>query len=306
MITTRTTIRSIPAIAGGTISATVAFATLIRDVGFLNIGLDHIQAAALVGLTVLAGHLATQAWQQTKLLAGSALLALAVVGSMLTVYNAMGNRAEVRDVKVASASLSDAERTRIKLDLDKTTKLVAEAEAWALTECKSGRGPKCDGVTFVLRQRQASQAALAAQLKNVGPVVVAEPKAAQVATLASLAGYDGATVKAAVSALEPLAFPLFLELLAIVLFSHGLGHRVSEVSAPQMRALEITETAKLTDPELEQLRKLLASHDALSNNELAHLLGVSKSESSKRVQKAVEAGICSRQRVGREVAITLH
>lgn len=228
---TTTTIRSWPAIVGGSVSAGIAWATIVRDVGFAGITLDHIQAAALVGLTVLAGHLANQAWKETRLLSATALVALAIVGSALTVYGAMGNRAEVRDTKVATASLSEGERSRLQIDLDKTTKLVAEAEAWTATECKSGRGPKCEGTTFILNQRKASQGALQGQLKQVGPVATPEPKAAQVALLAGLAGYDSGKAKQFVSAVEPLAFPLFLELLAILLFNFGLGHRATPVVA---------------------------------------------------------------------------
>lgn len=229
---TTTTIRSYPAIIGGTLAATIAWCTIIRDVGFTNITLDHIQAASLVGLTVLAGHLANQAWKELRLLASIGLAVLAALGSILTIYAAMGNRAEIRDVKVATATLSDTERSRLQIDLDKTTKLVAEAEAWTATECKSGHGPKCEGTTFILKQRKASQIALQGQLKEVGPVATPEPKAAQVALLAGLAGYDAAKAKKMVSAVEPLAFPLFLELLAIVLFGFGLGHRRAPAPVP--------------------------------------------------------------------------
>lgn len=304
---THTTIRSYPAILGGSIAAAIAWATLTRDAGFADITLDHIQAAALVGLTILAGHLAAQAWQQLRLISAAGLVGLAVLGSALTVYNGMGSRAETRDVKMSSASLTEGERLRIGADLTKTTKLVSEAEAWVATECRTGKGPKCDGVNFVLRQRQASQKALADQLRNVGPAQVAEPKAAQVALLAAQAGYDGSAVRQLVSALEPLAFPLFFEFLAIVLFGYGLGHSVETVSRPVSNALTFEDTKTLTDPELEQLRKLLTTAGrALNNNEVAELAGVTKSEATKRVTKAVMAGLVSRHRIGKEVAITLH
>ena len=41
MITT--TIRSVPAIVGGTIAAGIAWATIVREVGFSGLTLDHIQ-----------------------------------------------------------------------------------------------------------------------------------------------------------------------------------------------------------------------------------------------------------------------
>lgn len=246
MITT--TIRSVPAIIGGTIAAGIAWATIVRDVGFLNIGLDHIQAAALVGLTVLAGHLAAQAWKQGHLLAPAALVMLATIGSALTVYSAMGNRAEVRDTKVATASMSEAVRERIESDLATTTKLVEQAIKWQANSCGRDRtSDSCKGHTFLLRQREASQKALQAQLLETGPIVTPEPKAAQVALLAGLAGYDGDKAKRFVSAIDPLVTPLFFELLAILMFSFGLGHK----SASATSVIEAANDAEPLPPKQE-------------------------------------------------------
>lgn len=316
---TTTTIRSWPAIVGGTVAAGIAWATIVRDVGFAGISLDHIQAASLVGLTVLAGHLANQAWQELRLSAASGLAILAVLGSALTIYAAMGNRAEVRDVKVASASLSDAERARLQADLDKTTKLVAEAEAWTATECKSGRGPKCEGTTFILNQRRASQNALQGQLKQVGPVATPEPKAAQVALLAGLAGYDAGKTKQVVSAIEPLAFPLFLELLAICLFGFGLGHKpvarfpsrkdtrqtsypVEEIDCPAPPTNGGTRQSNVVQlhPVVEALKR---AGNPVSNRDLAQLMQVSDGESSKRWQEVRDQLDIGRE--GKELRISL-
>lgn len=317
---TTTTVRSYPAIIGGAVAAGIAWATIVRDVGFAGISLDHIQAASLVGLTVLAGHLANQAWQELRLSAASGLAILAVFGSALTIYAAMGNRAEVRDVKVASASLSDAERARLQADLDKTTKLVAEAEAWTATECKSGRGPKCEGTTFILNQRRASQSALQGQLKQVGPIATPEPKASQVALLAGLAGYDATKTKQVVSAIEPLAFPLFLELLAIVLFGFGLGHKpvarfptiadtrqtsfhhetpATECPPPSNGGTRQSNVIQL-HPVVEALQR---AGNPVSNRDLAQLMRVSDGESSKRWQEVRDQLDIGRE--GKELRISL-
>lgn len=318
-MTTHTTIRSMPAILGGSISAAIAWATLTRDVGFTDIGLDHIQAAALVGLTVLAGHLTNEAWKTGRWIAASGLFALAVLGSGLTVYNGMGSRAESRDVKVAAASLTDGERTRIAADLTKTAKLVTEAEAWVATECRSGKGPKCDGVTFVLRQRQASKAALEGQLRSVGPAAIAEPKAAQVGTLAGFLGYDSVRVRHLVSAIEPLAMPMFLEFLAIVLFGYGLGHSISadpslsdtrqtsffheeiEPSPPSDGSPRKSNVVPFSKhPVISAIEK---SGGAISNRTLAHLMQCSEGEASKRWQEVRDHLVIGR--AGKELRLGL-
>jgi predicted transcriptional regulator len=78
------------------------------------------------------------------------------------------------------------------------------------------------------------------------------------------------------------------------------------VSGTVSRASDLVVPADTTDAELEELRKLLRTKGALTNNEIAELMGVVKSEASKRVSKAVAAGMVSRRRIGREVAVTLH
>jgi DNA-binding MarR family transcriptional regulator len=51
---------------------------------------------------------------------------------------------------------------------------------------------------------------------------------------------------------------------------------------------------------------LSKTNRAVSNNELARLLAVTKGEASKRVSAAIAAGFVQRRRIGRKVAITLH
>jgi Fic family protein len=72
------------------------------------------------------------------------------------------------------------------------------------------------------------------------------------------------------------------------------------------KALDWTSVPSITDAELDELRKLLRRHGTLTNQEVASLAGVSKGEASKRVSKAVKAGIVSRVKAGKYVAITLH
>lgn len=70
---------------------------------------------------------------------------------------------------------------------------------------------------------------------------------------------------------------------------------------------ENTGPREVPDAEIEELKRLLlAAKGPMSNGEIAERLGVVKSEASKRVTKAVEAGLVSRAKVGREVAIRLH
>lgn len=321
MNTHSTTIRSYPALFGGAASATIAWFSITRGLGFAELTLDHAQAAGLIGLSVLAGHLAGQAWFSRHHVAAGALVVASALGSFLTIYNGIGSRAEVRNVKVAAVELSTSERTRIEADLAKTTRLVAEAETWVGAECKSGRGTKCEGVTFVLNQRKASQASLQGQLKTVGPIAPAEPKAAQAGLLAGLMGYNAATVQSIASALEPVAAPLFFEVLAILLFVVGLGHKpvarfptiadtrqtsfhnepaATDCPTPPTNGGTRQSNVVQLHPVVEALQR---AGNPVSNRDLAHLMNVSDGESSKRWQEVRDQLDIGRE--GKELRISL-
>lgn len=77
-------------------------------------------------------------------------------------------------------------------------------------------------------------------------------------------------------------------------------------SVTEQRAADLVIPKTITDDELRQLRSLLLHYGTLSNKQVARLMGVAKGEASKRVSKAVAAGMVSRVKVGKEVAITLH
>lgn len=71
---------------------------------------------------------------------------------------------EAQQARVAAATLSAEDAAKARVALAKADKLVSEAQAWVASECATGKGKKCDGVTYVLEQRQSHQAALAAKL----------------------------------------------------------------------------------------------------------------------------------------------
>lgn len=102
-----------------------------------------------------------------------------------------------------------------------------------------------------------------------------------------------------------LAGSVALNLLGFVLMTFGHG-RPSTVSVARLVALSEEPTLP-SDAELEQLRTLLLGRSRpMTNQEIADRLRVSKAEASKRVSKAVAAGLVKRERRGQEVAITLH
>lgn len=82
----------------------------------------------------------------------------------------------------------------------------------------------------------------------------------------------------------------------------SVSDSVSTVSEPKALSFE----RPLTDDEVEQIRRILEGRSApVTNDELAALAGVTKSEMSKRVQKAVDAGKVVRLKAGRFNQISL-
>ena len=131
------------------------------------------------------------------------------------------------------------------------------------------------------------------------------------AEVAALFGFDRARSQAALMLIEPFLWTLFFEIGSIV--SLGFAFRHDDVTFSKAKEtvssiaeLDLTEVPKVSDHELDELRRLLRRANApLTNQEVADLMSVTKAEASKRVSKAVAAGFVSRAKVGREVAIRL-
>ena len=309
--TTKYYLHSLPSTVGGIIAATAAIALLTRDGINNGITLEHALMPVLVGLTVLAGHEAWRALKEAKLLSAAFMLVLAVFGSGIIVTETMGRRAETRDAKVAQATKTVDQYATIAADYQRASKLVAEAEGWVANECRSGAGAKCKGNQFVLAQRAAYAKELKGQLEQAAAPAPVDSKADKIAYWAALLGASKSVAKEVFQNLDPFTLSLFLELGAVAFFGFGVRTRkvsvsvvesVSTVSVPRALSFE----RPLTDDEVEQIRKLLEGRSApVTNDELAGLAGVTKSEMSKRVQKAVDAGQVVKFRRGRFNAISL-
>lgn len=307
-MTSKYHIASVPAIVGGLVAAGGAVALLTRDALHTGLSLDHGLMPVLVGLTILTGHLAVQAWKELRLVSCAAFLGLAVLGSGITVYETMGRRAETRDAKVASETKTVDQYAKLLADLNRANQLATEAESWVANECRTGVGKKCQGVRFVFEQRSAHAEKLRAEAETHKAPPPVDAKADRAAAVAGLLGFSAATTKLAVQTFEPFVLPLFLELGSIFLFGFGVRHSVSTVSdsfqAKETKAFTVER--ELSDAEIEELKRILGKQKKpVTNDELAGLLNVSKGEASKRTHKAVNAGIVQKLKEGRYNQIML-
>lgn len=312
--TTKYYVHSIPSLVGGIIAAGFSMALLCADGFSTGFTLKHAAMPALVGLTVLFAHEAWRAGKEWKLVSFVAFLALALFGSGVIVSETMGRTAESRDAKVSEATKDVNAYAALIANLDRANKLTAEAEAWVASECRTGVGPKCRGVTFTRDQRLAYAEKLRKDADAHKAPAPIDSKADRIAALAGLFGASDVAVKKAVHSFEPFVLPLFLELGAIFLFGFGVRSRkvsvpvsdsVLPVSEPKALSFE-NEKGEHTDKEIEDIKKALGGlGHAVTNDQLAAILGISKSEASKRWRRCAEAGVLEAQRAGRYVHLRL-
>lgn len=226
-------------------------------------------------------------------------LALCVAFVSLLAYSLPAIVGRTGEIKQAKAANSDGLQ-RIRADYDLTQTRLAWATDDTARECATGAGPACRGKTQTVAALEARVEKLRGELRTAPPGDLGSEAWAW----ASAGTVSAETIRKG----SVLAFAVGLDVAiwALVWMATALVSRPSTVSPTVSRASDLIIPADTTDADLEELRKLLRTRGALTNNELAGLMGVVKSEASKRVSKAVAAGMVSRRRLGREVAISLH
>ncbi len=309
--TTRYYVKSWSGLIAAFIAGGAATAIIVSDafpngpMDFSHARLEHALAPIIVGLTAFVWLHAVRAWQGAKPTA-CALAVLAVFCSGLIVFESMGRGAEAIDTKVNEAAKDVNQYAAILAKLDKANRDVAEATSWEANECRTGIGKKCQGIRYVLEQRQAMADKLEAEAKAHKAPPPVDARGERVAFLATLMGFNGEIAKKAAQLLYPLARPLAFEFLMGLLLHASIGVRVvssvstvSSVSQPETpRSFSVER--ELSDAEIEEIKRILGKQKKpVTNDELAGLLGVSKSESSKRNQKAVSAGIINKWKEGK-------
>jgi hypothetical protein len=268
-------------------------------------GLEHVAGGSLyTQASMISAMVATAAlpvfihaaWSVARPIA----VALFVAFVAFLAYSLPATVGRTGEVRHAKAAVS-VDRATVEADLRSTQTRLTWAMDDTARECGTGEGPACRG------KRQTVQALEARVEKLRG-----ELRTAPAGDLGSetWAWATAGTVSAeAIRKGSVLAFALGLEMSiwALTWLATVLLVPMATVSATVSRASDLVVPEDTTDAELEELRQLLLEQGRpLTNDEVAALLAVSKGESSKRVSKAVTAGLVQRRREGREVQIVLH
>jgi len=298
------------AIAAGGVFLAGTLGILFEDVLLKGapLALKHGLTLAILAGTIMVGHLANSARAGRHWASALAFSAVFVIGTVLVVLSSVGRQTADTIQTTAQIEADAGKRVSITQTRNRAVDMLEKAEAGLAEACKGGDGKNCKGVKATIEVYQASIRGHDADLKALGPVKVSNADAEMLAEIFStLFGIDKAKVKAAAVLLTPFAIALFLEFGVIVSF--GFAFRV--VPAPVVAAVssvsKVSAPVSEADRELEELRRVLRrANGPLTNEDLRKALGVSKGEASKRVSRAVQAGIVSRDRHGKEVAITLN
>jgi uncharacterized membrane protein len=239
----------------------------------LGIPLATISAALLPVL-------AEAAWRSGERAKGILLVAPVIALLAFVLPAGVSRLGEAQQARVNTATTSAAEQARIRADLARADKLVAQAQEWVASECRSGAGTKCKGVTYTLNQRQAYQRELSGKVETFTPV-----------TTPWLPSW------------HPALLPIGLELAIVTALFFGLGpltrvQATAPAEAPAPKVVAITErdfrVEPITEEEIDEIKRVLGM-EGLMNRELARRLGVSEGQCSKIVTAAVEAGKLSKQ-----------
>jgi uncharacterized membrane protein len=283
-------VHSWPAILGGSLAAVGSCALLLADVGSLQaLTVDKALMPVLVGLTVLTGHLAWQAWHELRLLSCAGLALVSVIGIGLTVTDAMGRRAEVRDSKVADVAGTESKRQHLAQMLAEASEILDTHRRSRDKECATGKGRLCDGRSYTVQTWEAAVAGYDAKLQALPAPRPADAKGHRVGAVAGLLGYSSDRVQAGFGLLEPFMLPALLELASIVLFGFGIAHTIpSRSEIPVVARLSTAATASRSA--VANPCTIAASAENLENVVTMHRLPVTVVPDEARVLRALEKG----------------
>lgn len=248
--------------------------------------------------------LVTAALRERQIVAAGVMALGAVVGSAYTLTGTLGRQADARDARAVEA----VETARQRAEIERELRAAKDMLQGAIDKCNTGR--RClestKATIGVYKGAVAGHQARLAELKPVPPPGV-EVRVAH--AIAVFKGGAAADYMEAVGLFLPCLFGLLCEIGMLGAAMYGFHPRrefatVSSEFATVSVAPTWTDTDELTEDQLDELRKLVMRHRKLNNNQLAKLCGVQKGTASKWVTKAVAAGKLSRERVGREVAIS--
>lgn len=216
------------------------------------------------------------------------------------------------DTKIAAAQSQTEGRRLLEAELVRERARLVDAENNMKGESRRGGcGPTCKTWQSAAVGIQARIDGLLAELATQAPAPVADPVSQRFADMTG-GVFAVDTVRNWRPAFQPLGFLVAIWALFGFAFAERRVAAVARVSESETevggggKALHLIQGGRIEDHELKALKAAFANGRKLTNDEAAALMGVSKSEASKRVSRAQELGLVRRERVGKHVAISMN
>jgi hypothetical protein len=214
------------------------------------------------------------------------------------------------DSKIASAQNVSEGRRLLEAELSRERARLADAEDNMKAESKrKGCGPTCKTWQSAAAGIQVRIDALVSELATQAPAPVADPVSARFAAMTgSVVSVE--TVRNWRPTFQPLGFIVAIWALFGFAFreTQTVSAAVSTVSGNTGgggKRIHLVNGVTLEDHEIAAIKRALNGKAALTNDEIASRMGVTKGEASKRVVIAQGMGIVSKVRTGKHVAISL-
>lgn len=220
-----TTARGLALALGSAASIGAAYILLKDDVVAGRWSDSFVLVPLMLGIAVVAGHLAARAFRDRSILAASGFALAFFLGTALTVYQSVSKQAATTDAKTLETVASNKDRglveTKLRIAQTRYERALDNADKARST---GGCGRVCLDWSNSAIEVEAHIRQLQAELKGMNPekpVAAGPERVAQVIHV--LSGLDAHKVKALLVLIEPFAFSLLFELTAISAFGYGFG-----------------------------------------------------------------------------------
>ena len=132
------------------------------------LALKHWVALTLLAGTIFAGHLADVARQSRQWLTATAFVVVFLSGSALIVYLSAGRQADATIQTTAQINDDAERRIEITAARSRAQKMLERAQGELASECKTGRGTRCDGIRTTIAVYEAALGGHDAALRHGG------------------------------------------------------------------------------------------------------------------------------------------
>lgn len=261
---------------------------------------EHVLYLLVFLATLLSGLLAWPLFKAMHIIPAIVLGVASIFGTAFVAVESAGRAAKAGFIAQVEANAGSVSHKEAMAELERARKARAKATDDILSQCASGNGPRCKGLSEALAAVERQYYTAEARLDKTKPSAPASGSAYIVGQMAGMLGFPAARVEEFYRLLKPVSLAILLDV--VVLFLLHVSIAIGWKRTPKETSAVTEEGGRklLTyDPVVDALEK---AGRPLSNQELADALQITKGAASKAVSRSRHL---RRERHGREVRISL-